>query len=155
MVSLNDQLEPILGGKSAKALAAAFDIRTVHDLLRHYPRRYDERGQLTDIAGLELGEHVTVLGRVLRSDQRRLERKKVWLTKVVVTDGHRTLECAFFGPRHLSNTLRVGCSALFAGKVSIFNKKLQLTNPEFHPIDGDTEDTDIEGFIGLIPVYPA
>jgi ATP-dependent DNA helicase RecG len=155
MVSLNDQLEPILGGKSAKALAAAFDIRTVHDLLRHYPRRYDERGQLTDIAGLELGEHVTVLGRVLRSDQRRLERKKVWLTKVVVTDGHRTLECAFFGPRHLSNALRVGRSALFAGKVSIFNKKLQLTNPEFHPIDGDTEDTDIEGFIGLIPVYPA
>jgi ATP-dependent DNA helicase RecG len=155
MVSLNDQLEPILGGKSAKALAAAFDIRTVHDLLRHYPRRYDERGQLTDIAGLELGEHVTILGRVLRSDQRRLERKKVWLTKVVVTDGHRTLECAFFGPRHLSNALRVGRSALFAGKVSIFNKKLQLTNPEFHPIDGDTEDTDIEGFIGLIPVYPA
>jgi ATP-dependent DNA helicase RecG len=155
MVSLNDQLEPILGGKSAKALAAAFDIRTVHDLLRHYPRRYDERGQLTDIAGLELGEHVTILGRVLRSDQRRLERKKIWLTKVVVTDGHRTLECAFFGPRHLSNALRVGRSALFAGKVSIFNKKLQLTNPEFHPIDGDTEDTDIEGFIGLIPVYPA
>src|ERR671930_1929696 len=103
MVSLNDPLEPILGGKSAKALAAAFDIRTVEDLLRHYPRRYDERGQLTDIAGLELGEHVTVLARVLESKQRQLRnRRNTWLTQVVITDGNRRMECAFFGPKRSS-----------------------------------------------------
>jgi ATP-dependent DNA helicase RecG len=156
MVSLNDKLEPILGAKSAKALAGAFDIHTVHDLMRHYPRRYDERGQLTDIAGLELGEHVTVLARVQTSERRRMRNKRnAWLTKVVVTDGSRTLECAFFGYNYLPSALQPGRSALFAGKVSIFQRKLQLTNPEFHPIDDDTDDTDIDRFIGLLPVYPA
>ena len=39
---------------------------TVGDLLRHYPRRYVERGELTPLADLAVGEHVTVVGRVVR-----------------------------------------------------------------------------------------
>src|SRR5262245_60358685 len=98
MVTLHDKLEPLVGGKSAKALAGSFDIHTVGDLLRHYPRRYDERGQLTDIAGLELGEHVTVLARVVEAKQRPVRnRRNTYLTQVVITDGNRNLECAFFG----------------------------------------------------------
>src|SRR6266540_4975760 len=132
MVTLNSKLEPLVGGKSAKALAGSFDIHTVRDLLRHYPRRYDERGKLTDIQGLEIGEHVTVLARILRTEQRRLPQKKnVWLTKVTITDSNRTMECAFFGPKSLGQRMRVGWSALFSGKVSVFNKKLQLQNPDY------------------------
>src|SRR6266545_452219 len=123
MVTLHDKLEPLMGAKSAKALAGSLDIHTVHDLLRHYPRRYDERGQLTDIAGLELGEHVTVLARVERCDKRRLQHKRTWLTEVVITDGHRRLKCSFFGLQHLPSVLRPGRSALFAGKVSMFKNK--------------------------------
>src|SRR5919197_1355351 len=131
MVTLHDKLEPLVGGKSAKALAGSFDIHTVHELLRHYPRRYDERGKLTDIEGLEIGEHVTVLARITRTEQRRLPNKKnVWLTKVTITDSNRQMECAFFGPKQLVAGLRVGWSALFSGKVSVFRKKLQLQNPE-------------------------
>src|SRR2546429_9481827 len=97
MVSLDDKLEPLVGAKSAKALAGAFEIHTVHDLLRHYPRRYAERGQLTDIAGLEIGEHVTVLARVQKLEKRRLRDKRhAWLVKGIVTHGHRTLEGSFF-----------------------------------------------------------
>src|SRR2546423_3300914 len=156
MVTLHDKLEPLVGGKSAKALAGSFDIHTVHDLLRHYPRRWAERGQLTDIAGLELGEHVTVLARVLESSQRRMQnRRNAWITKVVITDGNRKMECAFFGPKGQSWGLRSGRSALFSGKVSIFNRKLQLQNPDYHVIDDDTDDEAIDSFIGLIPVYPA
>src|SRR5262249_20373421 len=63
--------------------------------------------------------------------------------------------CSFFGYRHLPSVLKPGRSALFAGKVSMFKRKLQLTNPEFHLIDEDTEDADIDRFLGLLPVYPA
>jgi ATP-dependent DNA helicase RecG len=154
MVSQDSNLEKVVGGKSAKALAAAFDIRTVRDLLRHYPRRYAERGKLTDIAGLEIGEHATVMARVVSTNKRRL-RQGTWLAEVVITDGHRLLECKFFGQGWQAGKLPPGSSALFAGKVSIFKRKLQLTNPDYHIIGGDTDDGDIGDFIGLIPVYPA
>jgi ATP-dependent DNA helicase RecG len=159
MASLDDKLEPVVGAKSAKALAGSFDLHTVRDLLRHYPRRYDERGQLTDIAGLEIGEHATVLARVKSAGERRMRSRKGWIFEVVITDGHRTLECTFFNQRHQKAKLSPGVSALFAGKVSVYRHKLQLTNPDFHLIGDDAEDGDIEGdiegFLGLIPVYPA
>ena len=64
MLSMDSKLEAAVGAKSAKALAGALDLHTVGDLVRYFPRRYAERGQLTDIAGLEIGEHVTVMARV-------------------------------------------------------------------------------------------
>ena len=156
MVTLYDKVEPLIGRKSAAPLAVSFGMYTVQDLLRHYPRRYAERGELTDIAGLELGEHVTVLARVLEVTQRPLrDRKRVYLSRVVITDGNRKMECAFFGPKGYISGLAPGRSALFAGKVSVFNRKLQLQNPEYQLIDGDTPDGAIDSFIGLIPVYPS
>jgi ATP-dependent DNA helicase RecG len=155
MVSLDTKLERVVGAKSAKSLAGLLDLHTVHDLIRHYPRRYAERGKLTDIAGLEIGEHVTVLARVTKAKKRRLPQKRTWLVEVEITDGTRTLECAFFGQVFQMDRLTPGTSAMFAGKVTVFNKKLQLTNPDYHLIDENTDDDSIEHFIGLIPVYPA
>ena len=54
-----------VGAKAATALEKQFGIRTVGQLLRHYPRRYVERGELTDLSSLPLDEHVTVLAEVL------------------------------------------------------------------------------------------
>jgi ATP-dependent DNA helicase RecG len=153
MLSMNDKLTVAVGAKSAKALAG-FNLHTVGDLVHYYPRRYDERGKLTDIAGLEIGEHVTVMARVERISERRMKTRKGHLTEVVITDGHRTLECTFFNIRGLPRRLPRGASALFAGKVSTYRNKLQLTNPAFHLLD-ESDDESIDHFIGLIPVYPA
>src|SRR6266498_325328 len=164
MVSMDDKLELAVGAKSAKALSGALDLHTVGDLVHYYPRRYAERGELTDIAGLELGEHATVLARVKSMNERRMQQRKGWLLEVVITDGARTLNCTFFNMRQHSVKLKPGASALFAGKVSIFKNKLQLTNPEYQPIEEQTSedsavdaavDTAIDDFLGLIPVYPA
>lgn len=44
MVALSDRLDFVLGAKAAEALDEEFGIRTVDDLLRHYPRSYVEGG---------------------------------------------------------------------------------------------------------------
>ncbi|HEU5469034.1 MAG TPA: ATP-dependent DNA helicase RecG [Actinophytocola sp.] len=155
MAALDDRLEPVVGAKSAKALAASFDLYTVRDLLHHYPRRYDERGELTDIAGLEIGEHATVLARVKSANERRMRSRNGWIFEVVITDGHRTMDCTFFNQRFQKHKLQPGSSALFAGKVSVYKNKLQLTNPDYHLIGGDGDDLEIDAFLGMIPVYPA
>lgn len=155
MVSMDSKLEAAVGAKSAKALAGAFDLHTVGDLVRYFPRRYAERGELTDIAGLEIGEHATVMARVQSFNERRMRTKQGWISEVVITDGNRTLDCTFFNQRHHKRTLKPGISALFAGKVSRFRNKLQLTNPDYQLLDEESDDAAVEKFTGLIPVYPA
>ncbi|MCA1655376.1 MAG: DEAD/DEAH box helicase, partial [Pseudonocardiaceae bacterium] len=155
MVSMDSKLEAAVGAKSAKALAGAFGLHTVGDLVRYFPRRYDERGKLTDIAGLEIGEHATVMARVLSFNERRMRQKRGWISELVITDGNRTLDCTFFNQLHHKKSLRPGISALFAGKVSMYRNKLQLTNPDYQLLNEDTDDEAVDQFTGLIPVYPA
>ncbi len=155
MLSMDDKLVAAVGAKSAKALTGAFDLHTVGDLVRYYPRRYAERGQLTDIAGLEIGEHVTVMARVHTVNHRRMRTKRGSISEVSITDGSRSLMCTFFNQPRVARMLKAGGSALFAGKVSVFKNKLQLTNPDFQLLDEESDDASIDEFVGLIPVYPA
>ncbi|GAB1514699.1 ATP-dependent DNA helicase RecG [Actinophytocola sp. KF-1] len=158
---MDSKLEAAVGAKSAKALAGALDLHTVGDLVRYFPRRYAERGELTDIAGLEIGEHATVMARVQSFNERRMRQRSGWISEVVITDGNRTLECTFFNQRHHKRALTPGTNALFAGKVSRYRNKLQLTNPDYQllteEVEGDAAGAaeTVEKFTGLIPVYPA
>ncbi|OLR91582.1 ATP-dependent DNA helicase RecG [Actinokineospora bangkokensis] len=165
MTGLGERLDRVVGKKSADALASAFELHTAGDLLRHYPRRYAERGQLTDIAGLEIGEHVTVMAKVVSVAKRQMKTKRGSLVEVKLTDGKRDLECAFFNQPWHVDKLKAGTSALFAGKVTAFRNKLQLANPDYQLLDVEVEGAEgaegavvpaVEEFAGgLIPVYPA
>jgi len=57
-------LRKVLGEKTAKALATHLDLHTAGDLIYHFPRRYDERGEHTDMRDLRIGEQVTLLAQV-------------------------------------------------------------------------------------------
>ena len=52
MAGLESRLDRVIGAKSAGPLRTAFGFETVRDLLTHYPRRLDDRGELTDFAQL-------------------------------------------------------------------------------------------------------
>ena len=49
MTDLDTKLDAVVGDRTAKVLAKALDAHTAGDLLRHYPRRLAERGELTDL----------------------------------------------------------------------------------------------------------
>ena len=69
----------------------------VGDLLRHYPRRYAELGKLTDLSGLEVGQHVTIMARVASVKNYSFgPGGKRTRTEVVVTDGTGHLTLTFF-----------------------------------------------------------
>ena len=66
MVSLSDRLDYVVGAKAADLLDEVFGIRTVDDLLRHYPRSYTEGATRWDADGSvherpEAGEHITIV----------------------------------------------------------------------------------------------
>ncbi len=62
--ALEEPLKKVLGPATAKVMAEHLGLHTVGDLLHHYPRRYEERGQLTHLADLPMEEHVTVVAQV-------------------------------------------------------------------------------------------
>src|SRR5580700_1389471 len=169
VATLRDPL-PLGGKKTSEAFEKVFGIRTVGDLLRHYPRRYYSRGELTPLAELREGDHVTVLARVesatlaqySRSRFPNGGRKTTDRAEVTVTDGTATLTLTFFGGAgHHVRVLQRGKIGLFAGTVSTFRGRRQLVHPEYEllPVDAVDAETTAEAAAEyateLIPVYPA
>ncbi len=157
MPAMESPLRAIVGEKTAKALASGLDLHTVGDLLHHYPRRYDERGEHTDLAALAVGDEVTVLAQVQRVNVRPMRQRRGNLLEVVVGDGIRTLTLTFFNQPWRERDLRIGRWGLFAGKVTDFRGKRQLNGPDYVLLDPEGDAAgEIEEFAGaLIPVYPA
>ncbi|WBB56917.1 ATP-dependent DNA helicase RecG [Verrucosispora sp. WMMD573] len=160
---LGTPLKKLVGEKTAKALAGHLDLHTAGDLIYHFPRRYDERGEHTDIRALDVGEQVTVLAQVQRTAVRPMRQRRGNLLEVTVGDGSGgSLTLTFFGNQAWrERELRPGRWGLFAGKVTEFRGRRQLNGPEYVLL-GEQTDTEvaaseqIEEFAGaLIPVYPA
>lgn len=157
MATLTTKLIEVVGDRTAKALESGIGTRTVGDLLRHYPRRYMVRGELTDISELKADDEVTILAEVFSTNARSLRGRKGTILEVVVTDGKSKLSLTFFNQAWRERDLRVGRQGLFAGKVGIFNAKRQLSHPDYELIpDGSDVDSAISQFAGkYLPVYPA
>ena len=157
MADLTTKLIDVVGDRTAKVLESGIGARTVGDLLRHYPRRYMVRGELTDISELKEGDEVTILAEVFSTNARSLRGRKGTILEVVVTDGTSKLSLTFFNQAWRERDLRVGRQGLFAGKVGIFNGKRQLSHPDYELIpDGSDVDSAIDEFAGkYLPVYPA
>ncbi len=147
---LSDPLSGELGGKTADAFADSLDLHTVGDLLDHIPRRYVERGELTNLDELVVGESVTIQAEVVKVSGRQI-RHKLHKLDVVVSDGRGKLTVTFFNQRWRESKLQPGTRVLCAGEIKSFgrNNIRSLTNPELSP----EEDDDFAG--GLLPFYPA
>ncbi|MSW79847.1 MAG: ATP-dependent DNA helicase RecG [Actinobacteria bacterium] len=151
-------LSRVVGGKTATALEKAFGMTTVDDLLRHYPRRYAERGTLTELATLEEGASVTILADIEQVTVRPMQQRRGTILEALVTDGQGRLSLTFFNQKWRERELRPGRRGLFAGQISSFRGKRQLAHPQCLLLpDGVDDDPEaIAAFAGaLIPVYSA
>jgi ATP-dependent DNA helicase RecG len=169
VTTLGEPLTRVLGPRTGKPLEAVFGLRTVGDLLRHYPRRYYTRGELTDLSALRDGDHVTVFARVVSAADHPLPwqpgQPRRSRTEVVVTDDRAKLVLTFFfrgqrRPGYLRQ-LVPGMVGMFAGTVSRFRSRLQLVHPEYQMLPGAPPNADLTAELAaeyateLIPVYPA
>jgi len=130
---LTDRLDYVLGKKAADPLAEHFGIRTVNDLLRHYPRKYsDGMTVLGEGEDLEEGEHVTFVDVITKVELKWTNRppKRQYM---VVTLGHRRpkVTATFFNVKYLKNSLTEGLRVMLSGEVGYFKGTLQLTHPAF------------------------
>src|SRR5215472_12330618 len=160
MAILEDPLRLVIGDKAAKPLDRALELRTVGDLLRHYPRRYETRGELTDLAELRDGEYVTVQAVIAKVTSRPMRNRRGSIFEATVTDGRGQLVLTFFSRGRQDwreRQLAPGLHGLFSGQVSTFRGKRQLAHPDYELLDAgdDAERAAAEYAAEMIPVYPA
>jgi len=155
-IGLETRLRGVIGGRTAGALERGLGLTTVGDLLRHYPRRYAERGELTAISGLTDGDHVTIVADIASVTARRMRNKRGSLLEVLVSDGTDSLVITFFNQAWRERELRVGQRGLFAGTISSYRDKRQLAHPQYVLLGDGSDAEKVESFAGaIIPVYPS
>ena len=119
---------------------------TVADLLSHFPRDYEDRRTVTDIAALEDGMTACVQGTV--ASELRSNRKPGGKTvsRTAVFDRTGKLNLTFFNQKYLK--LETGTEYLFYGKVDFFGGMRQMVNPTCEPVGAENSQ-----FGGLLPLY--
>jgi ATP-dependent DNA helicase RecG len=159
-----------VAGSAASKIEKAFGYRTVGELLSHYPRRYVDKGGVSDLEHLTLDEHITFVARVLKSTQRSYPDRRrggmAYRLEVVVATEHDQLMLTFFDKKkHLADwrarTMAEGSTGLFSGKVGRFRNDWQLTNPQTKIFGAGEEDqagmalAEFDAMPALLTIYPA
>ena len=122
-------------------------VEKVGDLLWLFPFRYSDFSQVRPIAKLVVGEEQTVLGDVWSAGAGMVGRRRA--SEAVIGDETGTLRVVWWGQTHVARQLREGMKIALSGKVTAFRGQLQMENPEWEPLEGESLHTR-----RLVPVYP-
>jgi ATP-dependent DNA helicase RecG len=149
-------LDRVLGDKTAKSFAKNLGLFTIADLLQHYPRRYSNRGELTPIANLPIGESLSIVAEVVDARERRTKGRVSHILEVRITDGSGFLSLTFFNQAWRQKDLKPGVRGLFAGKIGEYQGKLQLAHPDYELFPEEVSEFDAKAWADQpIPIYPA
>jgi len=135
-------------GPKLEASLAEMEIRTVLDLLQHYPRRYHDRTKRAEIAELTMGEEATVFAEVKKIRGFRTRQGRA-MVEAEVFDGSSYLRVVFFNQGWREKQLPEGTEAAFFGRVEYRRSRMQMTNPIVDILDRVGENTG-----AIVPVYP-
>ncbi|BBX22017.1 ATP-dependent DNA helicase RecG [Mycolicibacter terrae] len=182
MATLRDRLDFIVGSDAAEKLDDAFGIRTVGELLRHYPRSYVEGAGVRGAADSRPveGDHITVVDIIGSAVLKDMQRRKGKFLVVTVGSGRNRVSATFFNPKGLRWRLTPGTRVMLSGEVKLYRGAIQLTHPDFlvlkeadgaeqnshfgssslrniadasQKVSGQVNQSDFER--GCYPIYPA
>ncbi|MBM3996887.1 MAG: ATP-dependent DNA helicase RecG [Planctomycetes bacterium] len=135
-------------GPARADLLAKLDIRTIGDLIFHFPRSYDDLTNVRPIENLEAGVLQTVQGEVVEIDGKELpDGRRV--TSVVIADGRgKCVAGVWFSSLLIVGKVRYGQQVAFSGKPKWYRDHWQMNHPRVQVLD------DEEARLEVVPVYP-
>ena len=155
-LSLDDPLQFFKGvGPQGAAALEKLGITTVGDLLRHVPRRWEDRSRFRRVSEVQTGEFATLRGVVIAATT-KYPRPKLAITEVLLDDNGSALKLLWFNQPYLEKTFKA--FALNRKVIVVFGQAkrsgwtIEIQNPEWEELgeDGDTLSTN-----RIVPVYPA
>lgn len=124
-------------------------IKTVSDLVFHFPFRYEDYSKITQISEVKEGETFTIIGELVDVETKKTWKKKMTITEGFVRDDSETIRVVWFNQYYLRNSLKKGQSIRISGKVSSDSKGLFFSSPSWEAASKDTVHTG-----RMVPIYP-
>lgn len=150
MVTLKSPVTALAGiGPKKGEMFAKIGIVTVGDLLRRFPRAYQNRGDIRTLyeAGMT-GDYCAMLLTVGTRPSSALLKNRMTLTKFSAFDETGKCEVVFFNQNYIKEAFALGATYRFWGKLLQQKNKWSLTAPQFEPFTGARRLPD------YVPVYP-
>ncbi len=167
MLELNAPLAEIKGiGPRFLAKLKKLEIKTVKDLLWHFPTRYEDFSRIYQIADLVPHQEATIQGRIVEVASRRTWRRHMFIVEALISDETGSIKAVWFNQPYIRNILRPGRLANFSGKVTFGEGSLYLSNPTYELISqaqryADQGQTNLRGWppntrhtARIVPIYP-
>ncbi len=136
-----------VGESRAKSLEK-LGIRTVRDLLSHFPRTYEDRSVIVPIMDAPNETPVTVRAVIAREPTLSRIRRGMEILRFRAVDDSGSVDITYFNQAYLKNRFHIGDTVLFYGKLSAVGNHRSMSNPSFELIDPEAE-----GGGKIVPIY--
>ena len=123
-----------VGETRAVALEKA-GIVTVLDVVRHFPRAYQDRGDVRRLSDGRDGQKHSFLLTVATVPSNARLRGRMTLTKFRVFDDSGSAEAVFFNQPYLRDVFHVGDVFRFYGTLTFTKNRCQLSSPAYEPAE--------------------
>ena len=131
------------------------EIKTVENLIYHFPFRYDDFSKIEKIQNVAPGEKLSVHGVVWQIKNIRTPIGK-FVTTATVADQSGAIDIIWFNQPFLTKNIKSGMQISLSGKVEIKGNHLQLISPAYEIIRHSNlkmENSTLHTG-RLVPIYP-
>ena len=150
MAKLTDPITILKGVGPTKAKQFnQLNIRTLEDLICHFPRAYEDRTKIVTIEKLQPDQPACFKAMVMSAPRTSHIRKGLDVTKVQVADYTARLTLTFFNQKFTTDKLQYGKEYIFYGAVSGDFIGYNMTSPVFEELDSQPILTR-----RVLPIYP-
>ncbi|MFZ2484512.1 MAG: OB-fold nucleic acid binding domain-containing protein, partial [Minisyncoccia bacterium] len=126
-------------------------IETVEDLLYHFPTRYGDSAQVTNISDLKKGDTSVIFGKISGLKTSKAFRKKIPMAEGSVEDDTGKVKIIWFHQAYLAKMIAEGSNVRVEGKISERNGQLYFSNPKIESAPDLFTQTKTHS---LYPIYP-
>jgi len=127
---------------------AKLNVRTIHDLLYFFPRRYVDYSQRKPISELKEGEEQTIVATIWQARIATLGSRQG--TEAIVGDETGNIRVVWFNQPYLAKRFPTNAKVVISGTVSLFKGQKIFQSPEWELL----EDKELIHTGRLVPLYP-
>lgn len=152
MENLNTPVQYIKGvGPRYAMLLEKLNIKTVKDLIFHFPVRYENRGNFVCVRDTEPGSFATFRGQITSAENRLTSRKNFTITQALFTDGTAPVILTWFNQKYKKSELDriLNKPVIIYGQLTFNGYNLEMKTPKY---ETETEENMSVGRI--VPIYP-
>ena len=132
----NDPIERHIRTDKQHALSLAkLGIKTVKDLLYHFPVRYGDTAALTYIQNAKDGDEITLYGRIKKLKLDKTFRTKIARASAVIEDESGSIKATWFNQPYIAKMYTEGEFVKVSGKIKLVKDSHVLNNPSIEKVE--------------------